>query len=102
MNWKQSIFLEKMETRNVFGNGQEHILKFREEWVFFLIMTNLIVQEIKNQASELYNASDNYKLTLQPTNVSNGVNTTMTLRNASIDTTDHGAWRPRPGQKVIL
>ncbi|GEM_PF-2628868 len=65
-------------------------------------MTNLIVQEIKNQALGLLNASDNYKLILQAHIVSNGVNTTMTLRNASIDTTDHGAWRPRHGQKVIL
>ena len=35
--------------------------------------------------------SDNYIPILQPAIVSNGVNTTMTLRNASIDTTDHGA-----------
>ena len=70
--------------------------------VFILNMTNLIVQEIKNQVSELYNASDNYKLILQASVVSNGVTTTMTLRNAAIDTTDHGAWRRRHGQKVIL
>ena len=102
MNWKQSTFLERIETLNVFGNGQEHILKFQEEWVFFLIMMNLIVLEIKNQALGLFCASDNYKLILQAHFVSNGVSKTMTLRNASIDTTDHGAWRRRHGQKVIL
>ena len=91
MNWKRSMFLERIETLNVFGNGQEHILKSREEWVFFLIMMNLIVLEKKNQALGLLNASDNYKLILLPKHVSNGVNKTMTLRNATIDTTDHGA-----------
>ena len=91
MNWKQSIFLERIENLNVPGNGQEHILKSREEWVFFLIMKNLIVLGKKNQALGLFNASENYKLILLPKYVSNGVNTTMTLRNATIDTTDHGA-----------
>ena len=56
----------------------------------------------KQAAKSNCSASDNYKLILQAHIVSNGVTKTMTLRNAAIDTTDHGAWRRRHGQKVIL
>ena len=99
-HWSDSGWHDELEAINIFGKDREsecvwqwsraHIEISRRMGLFFDYEQYNCSGE-KNQALGLLNASDNYKLILLPKHVSNGVNKTMTLRNATIDTTDHGA-----------